>query len=191
MRSTAPYTLSLLLLSLPLLPLLATSTPTETEAPCDIYANAGTPCVAAHSLVRALYAKYTGALYQLKRTADGALKDISVLTAAASSPYVGYADSAAQDAFCGASGTGACSVHRIYDQSPMGNHLSSFLPAANKSFYDPIADKAPVFVAKGGHKVYGLFVEGVTWQKGGFYKSNGFRNDTATGLATGNEPESM
>lgn len=31
--------------------------------PCDIYASVGTPCVAAHSTVRALYAAYNGPLY--------------------------------------------------------------------------------------------------------------------------------
>lgn len=35
-----------------------------TQGPCDIYAAAGTPCVAAHSTTRALYASYSGALYQ-------------------------------------------------------------------------------------------------------------------------------
>ena len=37
------------------------------EGPCDIYDDAkeGTPCVAAHSTVRALYGKYDGSLYQV------------------------------------------------------------------------------------------------------------------------------
>ena len=39
-----------------------------TERPCDIYAAGGTPCVAAHSVVRSLYAAYTGKpLYTLSR----------------------------------------------------------------------------------------------------------------------------
>ena len=33
------------------------------QGPCDIYANGNTPCVAAHSLTRALYAAYGGPLY--------------------------------------------------------------------------------------------------------------------------------
>ena len=32
------------------------------EGPCDIYAAAGTPCVAAHSTTRALFAAYNGPL---------------------------------------------------------------------------------------------------------------------------------
>ena len=63
-------------------------------APCDIFASGGTPCVAAHSVVRALYAGYNGPLYSVNRTRDGARMDVRTLQAG------GYADSAAQDAFC-------------------------------------------------------------------------------------------
>ena len=65
--------------------------------------------------VRALYAKYAGPLYQVKK-ADGSLKNITVLAPG------GFADSAAQDTFCGPSSS-ACVIQRIFDQSPMGNHL--------------------------------------------------------------------
>ena len=47
--------------------------------PCDIYANAGNPCVAAHSTVRALFGAYSGKLYQV-RNAAGTTKDILTLT---------------------------------------------------------------------------------------------------------------
>src|SRR5438445_406857 len=49
--------------------------------PCDIYQSAGTPCVAAHSTVRALYAAYKGALYQVRRASDSSTKDVPVLAA--------------------------------------------------------------------------------------------------------------
>ena len=62
--------------------------------PCDIYAAASTPCVAAHSTVRALFASYNGPLYQVKRASDGATTNISTLSAG------GYANAAAQDSFC-------------------------------------------------------------------------------------------
>eukprot|EP01047_Picozoa_sp_COSAG01_P137750 COSAG01_NODE_68311_length_264_cov_0.939394_1_plen_71_part_10 len=39
------------------------SSSSSSSRPCDIYAAGGTPCVAAHSTVRALYASYTGMLY--------------------------------------------------------------------------------------------------------------------------------
>ena len=61
--------------------------------PCDIYASAGTACVAAHSTTRALFGTYSGRLYQVKRASDGATTDIRTLTAG------GYANAPAQDAF--------------------------------------------------------------------------------------------
>src|ERR1700753_3356306 len=73
--------------------------PARPTGPCDIYAAAGAPCVAAHSTTRALYAGYDGPLYEVKRQSDGASKDIGVVTASATDPG-GYADAAAQDAFC-------------------------------------------------------------------------------------------
>jgi len=61
--------------------------------PCDIYAAGGTPCVAAHSTIRALYSTYNGPLYQVRRTSDNKTQDIGVLTSG------GYANSAVQDSF--------------------------------------------------------------------------------------------
>ena len=37
---------------------------------CDIYKENGTPCVAAHSVVRALFSDYSGPLYQVVRQAQ-------------------------------------------------------------------------------------------------------------------------
>ena len=53
--------------------------PARPEGPCDIYAAAGTPCVAAHSTTRALYAAYNGPLYQVMRQSDGKTMDIGVV----------------------------------------------------------------------------------------------------------------
>lgn len=88
-----------------------------TEGPCDIYdaAPEGTPCVAAHSTVRALYAKYDGPLYQLRQNHTfGRRLNITVLQPG------GIADAAPQEKFCG---KGHCVIERIFDQSPRGNHL--------------------------------------------------------------------
>src|SRR4051812_14222707 len=51
-----------------------------TKRPCDIYAEDGGPCVAAHSTVRALYATFNGALYQVRK-ADGTTHDVHPLAA--------------------------------------------------------------------------------------------------------------
>ena len=83
------------------------------EGPCDIYAKGGTPCVAAHSMTRALYVAYSGPLYSVQNI-QNATRDIYVQHAG------GVADAASHNAFCGRS---LCVVQRIYDQTPMQNHL--------------------------------------------------------------------
>src|SRR5688572_32897880 len=87
------------------------------QAPCDIYAAAGTPCVTAHSTVRLLSSRYGGPLYQVKR-ADGRLLNISVIAS-------GFADAAAQDGFCAGL---LCYINRIYDQLGKGNDLMQAPP---------------------------------------------------------------
>ena len=86
-----------------------------TQEPCDIYAAAGTPCVAAHSTTRALYAAYDGPLYQVRRASDNTTTNIDPLSAG------GAANAATQNSFC--SGT-TCVITEIYDQSGNGNNLT-------------------------------------------------------------------
>src|ERR1700735_2236978 len=86
-----------------------------TQEPCDIYAAAGTPCVAAHSTTRALYAAYDGPLYQVRRASDNTTTDVYPLSAG------GAADAATPNSFC--SGT-TCVITEIFDQSGNGNNLT-------------------------------------------------------------------
>src|SRR5690348_3025652 len=134
---------------------------TRPEGPCDIYAAAGNPCVAAHSTTRALYASYTGPLYQVMRQSDGKTLDIGVV-APVSAPVPdagGYADAAAQDAFCANT---YCWITTVYDQSGKGNHLvqaprGAFSGPAMGGFNNvPLADMAPITIM--GHKAYGVFI---------------------------------
>jgi hypothetical protein len=154
------------------------------QGPCDIYALAGTPCVAAHSTTRALYASYDGPLYQVRRLSDGRAKDIGVVSPTAG-PFPdagGYADAAEQDAFCANT---TCLITKVYDQSPMHNDLTQpprggFSGPAMGGFNNlPIADMAPVTL--GGHKVYGVFIE----------PGMGLRNNDTRGIATDDQPEGM
>ena len=85
--------------------------PPRPNGPCDVYAAAGAPCVAAHSTTRALYASYNGPLYQVLRQSDGKTLDIGVVQPSGSDPG-GYADAAAQDAFCADT---YCWITTIYD----------------------------------------------------------------------------
>jgi hypothetical protein len=141
-----------------------------TKGPCDIYAEDGGPCVAAHSTVRALFAEYGGPLYQVRRTVDGATQDISVVAPG------GVADSAAQEAFCG---TAACTLSVLYDQSGKGNHLTKAPPGGAKPTSGNEANAKSVPATFGGQKVYGVhIVPGV-----------GYRNNTPCGTATGDHAQ--
>jgi non-reducing end alpha-L-arabinofuranosidase len=151
------------------------------QGPCDIYAAAGTPCVTAHSTTRALLAAYNGPLYQVLRQSDGKTLDIGVVPASASDPG-GYADAAAQDAFCADT---LCIITCIYDQSGKDNHLYQGPPGTfkgpAKGGFDtlPIADMAPITIS--GHKAYGAYI----------MPGMGLRNNNATGLAIADEPEGV
>ncbi len=131
---------------------------TRPEGPCDVYERGGAPCVAAHSTTRALYASYDGPLYQVMRASDGKKLDIGVVKATAADAG-GYADAAAQDAFCKDT---YCWITVLYDQSGKGNHLfqaprGGFSGPAMGGYNNvPVADWAPVNVL--GHKVYGIFI---------------------------------
>ena len=156
--------------------LLVFGTPVQAAGslPCDIYASGGTPCVAAHSTVRALYSAYNGNLYQVRRASDNATLNIGVLSAG------GYANSAAQDSFC--AGT-SCVITIIYDQSGRGNNLTQAppgnFPSTGPGGYDNLADATAAPITVGGHKAYGVYIA----------SGMGYRNDNTNGIATGDNPE--
>ena len=160
----------------------AASAPARPQGPCDIYAAAGDPCVAAHSTTRALYAAYTGPLYQVLRQSDGKTLNIGVVppsTTPVPDPG-GYADAAAQDKFCANT---FCWITTIYDQSPRHNNLTQaprggFNGPAMGGFNNvPIADMAPITIM--GHKVYGVFIE----------PGMGLRDDDVKGTAVDDQAE--
>ena len=156
-------------------------TPPITEGPCDIYAAAGNPCVAAHSSTRALYSSYKGPLYQVMRKSDGKTLDIGVVRPKEGDPG-GYADAAAQDVFCANT---VCWITTIYDQSGKGNHLFQGPPGTfkgpDKGAFNtmPIADMAPITIS--GHKAYGVYI----------MPGMGLRSNNATGIAINDEPEGI
>ncbi|MBN1972777.1 MAG: lamin tail domain-containing protein [Sedimentisphaerales bacterium] len=134
------------------------SVPPRPEGPGDIYAAGGCPLVAAHSTTRALYASYNGPLYEVMRQSDGQKLDIGVVQPSAGDAG-GYANAAAQDAFCANT---YCWITTIYDQSGKKNHLvqaprGGFSGPAMGGFNNiPLADWAPVTIM--GHKAYGVFI---------------------------------
>lgn len=145
-----------------------------TTGPCDIYATANTPCVAAHSTVRALYASYDGPLYQVRRASDKATKDIPVLAAGS------FVDVAVQDAFC--SGT-TCTISVLYDQSSKKNDLvkspvAHWLPNGGVE-----ANAANAKITVSGHVAHGIYVTA---------NSNvAYRNNQTVGVAKGDGAEAM
>ncbi|WP_147945434.1 arabinofuranosidase catalytic domain-containing protein [Microbispora sp. CSR-4] len=155
-------------------PTTSPSPPPPGSRPCDIYASGGTPCVAAHSTTRALYANYSGNLYQVRRSSDNATRNIGVLTTG------GTADAAAQDSFC--AGT-TCVITVVYDQSGRGNDLwyqgSSVVPGSPQS-KPAIATTESLSV--GGNKAYSLYIN-----PGNSY----WRDGHLTGVPTGTAPEGM
>ncbi|UWZ83631.1 arabinofuranosidase catalytic domain-containing protein [Occallatibacter riparius] len=156
--------------------------PPRPKGPCDIYVAAGDPCVAAHSTTRALYASYKGPLYQVLRQSDGKTLDIGVVepVAGAHPDGGGYANAAAQDAFCAHT---YCWITKVYDQSPKHNDLTQaprggFSGPALGGFNNlPLADMAPITIM--GHKAYGVFIA----------PGMGLRQDDPKGTAVDDQAE--
>jgi hypothetical protein len=151
-----------------------TPTPPTGGRSCDIYASGGTPCVAAHSTVRALYSAYTGNLYQVRRSSDNTTLNIGVLSAG------GTAGAAAQDSFC--AGT-TCVITVVYDQSGRGNDLwyqgSSVVPGSSQSRPATATSES---LTVGGGKAYSLYIN-----PGNSY----WRDGHLTGVPTGSAAEGM
>ncbi|HEY0804108.1 MAG TPA: arabinofuranosidase catalytic domain-containing protein [Pseudonocardiaceae bacterium] len=137
--------------------------------PCDIYAGAGTPCVAAHSTVRALYSGYNGPLYQVRRGSDGATTNVGLLAAG------GYANAVTQDTFCANTN---CVVTVVYDQSPQHNDLTVEGPGAAGG-QDVGANATGIPVVAGGHRVFGVYIGPTT----------GYRHHVGAGVAQNGQPE--
>ena len=140
------------------------------QGPCDIYASAGTPCVAAHSTTRALYAAYNGSLYQVRRSSDNSTLNIGVVSAG------GVANAAAQDSFC--SGT-TCVITEIYDQSGHGNNLTDAPGGGAAGGPDALANATSAPAMVDGAKVYGVYIAA----------GDGYRDDSTSGIATGDAAE--
>lgn len=141
--------------------------------PCDIYASASNTCVAAHSTIRALFASYSGNLYQVRRASDSKTQDIGV-----DAPG-GLADAAAQDTFC--AGT-SCVITKIYDQSGKGNFLEYQSADSSVGGKDQPANAANESLNVGGRKVYSLYMK----------PANAYwRDGSKTGIPTGSAPQGI
>ena len=127
--------------------------------------------------VRLLVSNYCGNLYQIQRT-DLTTREIGVVN--------GYADAAAQDAFCAGS---TCVITIIYDQTRFGNHLTPAPPGSAKPTPAKPAPAHRLPITANGHAVYGIL-----FRPGEGYRAN--CNDCPyptgnPGTAVGDEPQTM
>jgi non-reducing end alpha-L-arabinofuranosidase len=143
--------------------------PNAAPLPCDVLENAGLACVSAHSTVRVVVSDYSGPLYQVEQP-NGTTLDIGARG--------GYADAAAQDAFC--SGRG-CVIKVVYDQSPMGNDLTEAPPGSAKPTPGNPADAAALPVTINGRAVYGILIR----------PGMGYRDVTPNGTAVVDEAQTI
>ena len=151
------------------------------SGPCDIYAAANTPCIAAYSTVRVLSSSYSGPLYQVRSGSSnrntgtgGEVHDIGTTDG-------GFADSATQDSVC--EGT-TCTFSKLYDQSGQGNDLivapaGCYEGTASEPDYESSATQKSVTAS--GHKVYALYMN----------VHEGYRNNNGTGVPTGSESQGI
>jgi len=144
-----------------------------TSAPCDIYDAGNTPCVCAHSTVRALFNSYDGPLYQVKRESDKHFQDVGLLRPG------GQANAAEQEVFC--AGT-KCLLTVIYDQSGHRNHLRVGTPGGANRKGNTAADAAAELITIQGNKAYSVYIK-----PGEGY----FHDGSKSGISTGREPEGI
>jgi hypothetical protein len=112
----------------------------------------------------------------VSRGSDGTTTTIYPLSAG------GVANAATQDSFCAST---TCLITIIYDQSGRGNHLTQAPPGGftgpESNGYDNLAGAIGAPVTLNGQKAYGVFVSPGT----------GYRNNAASGTATGDNPEGL
>jgi len=172
-------------LAVPLISMTTTqASAAAAQGPCDIYASGGTPCGAAYSTTRALFASYNGPLYQVQRASDNSTMNIGLESAG------GVVNSAPQVSFCANT---TCTITQLYDQTSNGNNMpvspgkscSSCShgnpgPAANGADIAAPAMVLPVTV--GGQPAYGVLFDNF---------GTGYRNNAAKNVPTGAQPEGL
>jgi non-reducing end alpha-L-arabinofuranosidase len=137
--------------------------------PGEVLEAAGHPSVAAHSTVRVLIDGYTGSLYRVQRD-DGKALDIGAVD--------GFADAEAQVAFCR---NARCVIETIYDQSPMGNHVTVAPPGSAKPTPSSPVNAGALPVTIAGRQVFGIL----------FRPGQGYRKLVGNGTARGDEPQTI
>ncbi|MFC0432128.1 arabinofuranosidase catalytic domain-containing protein [Kutzneria buriramensis] len=155
-----------------------------TQKSCDIYASGGTPCEAAYSTTRALFASYNGPLYRIQRASDNGTLNIGLQSTG------GVVNSTPQVSFC--SGT-TCTITLLYDQTANANNLpispgtscsgcSGGLNGPGPNGADIGANAMALPVTIGGQPAYGVLINNI---------GTGYRNNAVKNVPTGSQPEGM
>jgi Alpha-L-arabinofuranosidase B, catalytic/Carbohydrate binding module (family 6) len=168
------------------IPMFNASAPAHAAAslPCDIYAAGGTPCEAAYSTTRALYASYDGPLYRVQRASDSTYLTVGLESAG------GVVNSAPEVSFC--AGT-TCTITELYDQTPNGNNMpispgtscsgcSHGNAGPGPNGMDIGAPAMPLPVTVGGQPAYGMLFDNF---------GTGYRIENALNVPTGSQPEGI
>jgi len=183
LRRTRPVVVLLLavLVAVPAFCSLTRADAATVGLPCDAYAAGGTPCEAAFSTTRAMFASYGGPLYQIQRASDGVTLNIGLKSTG------GVANAAPQVSFC--SGT-RCTVTVLYDQTANGNNMpispgtscpgcSKGIPGPGPNGSDIGANAMALPVTVGGQPAYGVLFDA---------QGIGYRNNNAKNVPTGSQP---
>jgi non-reducing end alpha-L-arabinofuranosidase len=171
-------------IAVPVFAATATRAAAASSGPCDIYASGGTPCEAAYSTTRAMFASYNGPLYQIQRASDNSTLNIGLQSAG------GLVNAAPQVSFC--SGT-SCTITQLYDQTPNGNSLpvsaasscpgcGGGVPGPGPNGSDVPANAMALPITIGSQQAYGLMVD---------RSGVGYRIQNAKNVPTGSQPEGM
>ena len=171
-------------IAVPIFGATATKAAAASSGPCDIYASGGTPCEAAYSTTRAMFASYNGPLYQIQRSSDSSTLNIGLQGAG------GLVNAAPQASFC--SNT-TCTITQLYDQTPNGNNLgispgsscsgcSNGLAGPGPNGSDIGANAMALPITIGGQSAYGVVVDNI---------GTGYRNNAVKNVPTGSQPEGL
>jgi hypothetical protein len=171
-------------IAVPVFGLTTTRAAAASSAPCDIYASGGTPCEAAYSMTRAMFASYNGPLYQVKRASDNSTMNVGLQSAG------GLVNAAPQASFC--SGT-TCTITEFYDQTSNANNMPISAgtscsgcshgiggPGPNGADIGVNAMALPITI--GGQPAYGALFN---------TQGMGYRIQNAKNVATGSQPEGV
>ena len=159
----------------------ATAARAATTGPCDIYASGGTPCEAAYSTTRALFAAYSGPLYQVQRASDSTFLNVGLESAG------GVVNVAPENSFF--AGT-TCTIAELYDQTANANNMpispgtscsgcshGNAGPGPGGADIGAPAQALPVYV--GGQPAYGIYFDKF---------GTGYRDNAAKNLPPGYRP---